>query len=107
MLSIGCAYGIGLEVGKQQGDSGVTLSRTSVTTIDPIRTQEMKAITGIPAAEESSNEVAQKGRYVGSKNGTKYYTPGCPGTNRIKPENYIWFETVEDATLQGYSKGSC
>jgi hypothetical protein len=49
----------------------------------------------------------QKGLYVGSKNGTKYYTPGCSGTNRIKPENYIWFQSVEDATLQGYTKGSC
>jgi hypothetical protein len=52
-------------------------------------------------------ETTQKGIYVGSKNGTKYYTPGCSGTNRIKPENYIWFESVEDATLQGYTKGSC
>lgn len=50
---------------------------------------------------------AEHGAYVGSKNGTKYYTPGCPATNRIKPENYIWFQSVEDATLQGYSKGSC
>ncbi len=50
---------------------------------------------------------SKKGIYVGSKNGTKYYTPGCSATNRIKPENYIWFQSVEDATLQGYTKGSC
>jgi hypothetical protein len=50
---------------------------------------------------------AEGGVYVGSKNGTKYYTPGCPGSKRIKPANYIWFQSAEDATVQGYSKGSC
>ncbi|MCC7436288.1 hypothetical protein IT402_00200 [Candidatus Nomurabacteria bacterium] len=58
-----------------------------------------------PGEEGNTEEV--KGMFVGSKNGTKYYTPGCSGTNRIKPENYIWFQSVEDANLQGYSKGSC
>lgn len=61
----------------------------------------------MPQVEGVFTQSVSKGNYVGSKNGTKYYTPGCPGTTRIKPENYIWFETVEDATLQGYSKGSC
>ncbi|HRH25059.1 MAG TPA: hypothetical protein PLQ20_01845 [Candidatus Paceibacterota bacterium] len=57
--------------------------------------------------DENSSFEKEKGAYVGSKNGTKYYTPGCPATNRIKPENYIWFQSIEDATLQGYTKGSC
>lgn len=58
-------------------------------------------------ANPSSSQTEKQGTYVGSKNGTKYYTPGCPGVSRIKPENYIWFNSAEDATLQGYSKGSC
>lgn len=58
-----------------------------------------------PASTESTSVV--KGKYMGSKNGTKYYTPRCPGAGRIKPENYIWFSSEEDATMQGYSKGSC
>ncbi|MBP6857686.1 MAG: hypothetical protein KBC11_00595 [Candidatus Pacebacteria bacterium] len=60
-----------------------------------------------PATVEVSSSDQVRGMFVGSKNGTKYYTPGCSGTSRIKPENYIWFQSVEDATLQGYSKGSC
>jgi hypothetical protein len=68
-------------------------------------------VAGVSAESvENTKEIKennQKGLYVGSKNGTKYYTPGCSGTNRIKPENYIWFQSVEDATLQGYTKGSC
>ena len=58
-------------------------------------------------------EVAQgdattaKGAFVGSKNGTKYYRPECPGVARIKPENYIWFNDEQDAQLQGYSPAQC
>ena len=47
----------------------------------------------------------QSGAYVGSKQGSKYYTKGCTGLDRIKPENYIWFNTKKDAELQGYSSG--
>ena len=50
---------------------------------------------------------SQGGQYFGSKNGTKYYTPGCTAGNRIKTENIIWFDNTEDATLQGYSPASC
>lgn len=57
--------------------------------------------------EEPASPVATQGTYMGSKNGTKYYTPGCPASKRIKPENVIWFTDAEDATLQGYTKGSC
>jgi len=51
--------------------------------------------------------IAVQGRYLGSKNGTKYYTPGCAGAKRIKPENYIWFSDEEDAKLQGYTPANC
>ncbi|MCC6199067.1 hypothetical protein IT401_02560 [Candidatus Nomurabacteria bacterium] len=64
----------------------------------------------MPAPENTPTAPTQtisQGKYMGSKNGTKYYTPGCSGSLRIKPENYIWFTDEEDATLQGYSKGSC
>lgn len=50
---------------------------------------------------------ATSGKYVGSKNGTKYYEPTCATVKRIKAENYIWFESEADAKLQGYNKGSC
>lgn len=71
----------------------------------------------IPVASLSHNAITREGSvvakkpstgtFVGSKNGTKYYTPGCSGTKRINPENYVWFSTVQDAQLQGYTKGSC
>lgn len=42
-------------------------------------------------------------RYVASKNGKMYYSAGCSGVKRIKPENMIWFNTKEDAEKAGYS----
>ncbi len=72
-----------------------------------IKPQVLGATTQPEEVVTNAETYQSQGRYVGSKNGTKYYTPGCSGTNRIKPENYIWFQTIEDATLQGYSKGSC
>lgn len=60
--------------------------------------------------KENENTImssSRQGKWVGSKNGTKYYTPGCPGAARIKAENYVWFDSQDDATVQGYSRGSC
>jgi hypothetical protein len=45
-------------------------------------------------------------RYVASKNGKMYYSLGCSGAKRIKPENEIWFSTKEDAEKSGYTKSS-
>lgn len=39
---------------------------------------------------------------VGSKSGTKYHLPTCPGASQIKPENRIEFATVEQALAAGY-----
>jgi len=41
--------------------------------------------------------------YVGSKNGTKYHLPWCPGAKQMKEENKIWFQTKEKAEAAGYT----
>ncbi len=48
-----------------------------------------------------------QGMYVGSKNSTKYYLPTCKAVKRIKPANYQWFDSAEDAQIQGYTPGKC
>jgi hypothetical protein len=63
--------------------------------------------SGASLEDQSAPSPATTGAYLGSKNGTKYYTPDCPAAKRIKPENTVWFQTAEDATLQGYSPASC
>ena len=42
-------------------------------------------------------------RYVASKNGKMYYSIGCGGASRIKPENEVWFSSKEDAEKSGYA----
>lgn len=63
-----------------------------------------KISNGVVAHAEST---AAQGKYVGSKNSTKYYLPSCPAAKRIKPANYQWFSSADDAQLQGYTPGKC
>lgn len=117
LLSIFAIVSLSFYLGYQQGSSGTktqdeaivfscpdtVLSKQSISS----RSNLTASASSITTSQVSTTDSEIKGRYVGSKNGTKYYTPGCSGTNRIKPENYVWFQSVEDATLQGYTKGSC
>lgn len=43
------------------------------------------------------------GKYVGSKNGSKYHLPYCPGAKQMKEENKVWFGSKEEAASKGYS----
>lgn len=52
--------------------------------------------------------VTIKSVYVGSKSGTKYHLPGCPGAKMINETNKIWFSSKEEAEKAGYSPaGNC
>lgn len=55
---------------------------------------------------QNEQKVSEKGEFVASKNGTKYYKEGCDGAKRILEENKIWFQTQEEAELSGYEKSS-
>ena len=48
------------------------------------------------------------GKYIASKSGTAYHYPWCPGALKIKEENKVWFQTLEDAEKAGYKPaGNC
>lgn len=48
------------------------------------------------------------GRYVASKSGKYYHYPWCPGAQKIKEANKIWFDTKEEAKKAGYKPaGNC
>ncbi len=62
--------------------------------------------------EQVNREVAKKsndifgvevGLLVASINGTKYHLPECSGAKRIKKENKIWFNSIEEAVKMGYT----
>ncbi|OGZ97886.1 MAG: hypothetical protein A3J10_01140 [Candidatus Sungbacteria bacterium RIFCSPLOWO2_02_FULL_54_10] len=58
------------------------------------------------AAKAAATSAA--GRYLGSVSGTAYHLPWCPGAQRIKEQNKIWFQTKEEAEKKGYKPaGNC
>jgi hypothetical protein len=46
------------------------------------------------------------GEIVASKNGTKYYLPGCNGVGRILDQNKVYFASEKEALDAGYTKAS-
>jgi len=73
---------------------------------------ERKAQDRSPQSPEASNDSslvrASTGlqeedlQFVGSVTSKKYHRPDCRYAQKIKPENLIRFESVEDAKAQGY-----
>lgn len=55
---------------------------------------------------EISTDLNGEKKYVASKNGKMYYSQGCSGAKRIKPENEIWFNSKEEAEKSGYALSS-
>ncbi|MEI6022626.1 MAG: hypothetical protein WCQ32_02180 [bacterium] len=116
LLIAGVSYYIGLQEGLQRGESRVALS-CDKGILDTLaiptgllsgKTQPAAINTNTTQNNTSSIDTQNvTGKYVGSRNGKKYYTVGCSGTKRIKPANLIYFKDIQDAQLQGYSKGSC
>lgn len=111
------SFFLGVEEGRLSGSKSVLLTCSDeVLETLAIRKESTDFETGeVPVPALQSSQVDQAGSlsgevlgaFVGSKNGTKYYRPDCSGIQRIKPENYIWFSTEEDAQLQGYTAASC
>jgi len=58
------------------------------------------------APEPTIKNGSEKGLFVASKNGTKYYWPWSSWAKRIKPENEVWFKSEADAQTAGYSKSA-
>lgn len=59
------------------------------------------AAAPLPVNREGAAVTPTAGKYVASKNGTKYYLPSCSGAKRIKPENTVWFASAADAQAAG------
>lgn len=56
--------------------------------------------------ESQTNNINVSGEVVASKSGTKYYYPWCTGVARIKEENKVWFNTIEEARATGLTPAS-
>lgn len=73
----------------------------------PLEKLAVPVSPAVALAKEGDATTTAKGKYMGSKNGTKYYLPTCSSAKRIKPANYVWFQTAQDAEIQGYTAGKC
>jgi len=61
-------------------------------------------IENIPTnKKDSSSNSLLPGQYVASVKGSKYHFPWCPGAQRMKEANKIWFFTEEEAQKAGYT----
>jgi hypothetical protein len=116
ILSLSLAMGLAFYAGFLEGKRGVKSEVVLACSEDVLKELEIplqQIIQEKPASIEKSDLTASattqptEGKYVGSKNGTKYYKPSCATAKRIKAENKVWFEDEEDATLQGYTPGKC
>ena len=65
-----------------------------------------KAAENTEGAEVINSSREAEGKYVGDVNGNIYYATNSLEASKIKDENVIWFENVEDAADQGYETGS-
>jgi hypothetical protein len=107
ILLIGLIIGLSFYLGYQEG------RRKSVPAVALMCTPEVLSQLTVPTKVLASGAVAPEvaplatGAFVGSKNSTKYYAPGCSAVKRIKPENYRWFKDARDAEIQGYTPGKC
>lgn len=63
-------------------------------------------VEGAGQSQTAAAAMATQGAYVGSKKGSKYHLPWCPGAKAISDVNKVWFESKEEAEAKGYSKAA-
>ena len=88
-----------LDLQRQAREQGKGLwGITEATAETPKATEEVKQ------TQQASTETktAQGGPFVGSKNSDVYHYPSCSSAKKIKKENEIWFNSVEEAKSAGY-----
>jgi len=61
-------------------------------------------LDSVESSTKAVDSVAKEGKVLASKNGQRFYYPWCSGANRIKEENKIYFKSVAEAQLAGYTQ---
>lgn len=99
----GLGYIVGLKSsGKFNVSSTVQVSQLN-TAIEELEKQlATSSILELVAGEERGKSF-EKGAFVASRNGSRYYPADCPAASRIKKQNQIWFNSASEAELAGYS----
>lgn len=101
ILTLTLGFGLGrLSTKNEVGESPLTITSPGLTaaTQGSTKTQNSKVEPLKPLNLNTGD-----GKFVASRNGTKYYLPWCGGVSRIKPENLIGFASAEEARARGYT----
>lgn len=108
VLAASASFGLGMitehEMGKRENlpfesfSDKNTLPANAISAVETPKTQTPAATKNI---ETAANVAPQDGKYVASKNGTRYYLPSCSSAARIKAENRVWFATTLEAEAAG------
>jgi hypothetical protein len=73
-------------------------SKAEITVLEP------KIDLNPPVTATNTSQI----KVVGSKSGTKYHLPDCPGAKQMKEANKIYFDSVALAAAAGYTPaGNC
>jgi len=63
--------------------------------------EQVPASSNKPVKRNTSEKQSNKGNFVASRNGEKYYPRGCGAVDRIHKENRIYFATEQQAQNSG------
>lgn len=119
LLASSASFGLGMlaerarggesEGVKIEGIPAAALSASAAAALAPIpKTAKSGSVSKSSAPKKpakvapTGTATATTGKYVASKNGTKYYLPSCGTANRINEENKIYFNTKEEAEAAGF-----
>ncbi|HEY0964661.1 MAG TPA: hypothetical protein VGE31_02605 [Candidatus Paceibacterota bacterium] len=99
------SFGLGRQSALSGGEGKNHENKPYIQVQAPVKTAIVNATTTTPEnqASEKVSQAAAVITVVGSKSGTKYHLPDCPGAKRIKPENLLTFETIDAARAAGYT----
>lgn len=109
VLAVLIAFALGYYVSlNTQGSGGetaaVAMSQFNIPTTATTTPPPVSTTTPLDSAVPTTSTTLVM--VVGSKTGTKYHLPTCPGAKRIKPENLITFNSIPAAEAAGYTKAA-
>lgn len=108
ILLVGIAsFGLGRSSVMSQQPETTTEAAVSVSEAKPAKLQREPTVLSASAlADVASGTPDASQQYVGSKNGTKFHLPSCPGASQIKEENKVYFTSKQDAYSKGYTEAA-
>lgn len=83
-------------------ESASQIENTETSPPNPISSNSQSASVIESIKTKAPTKTDAGGKFVASRNGTKYYFPWCGGVSKIAEANKIWFNSEADAKAKGY-----